>query len=121
MRHKKDIKRIPIADLKERLNALDAERESLLKLIEIYEKPEKEPVSIPEFTTRGQVVDAVVELIQTKKRYVTTREIFPFIEKKGLLKAEKDKKFMLAIILSQETKKKSPRLKKIARGVYDIK
>ncbi|MBI3365899.1 MAG: hypothetical protein HY033_13460 [Ignavibacteriae bacterium] len=114
-------KRIPLVDLRMRLNSLDEERDAILKLIASYEQSDKIELP-PSFTMRGQVVNAVIELIQKKKGYVTTREIFPYVEKKNILKGVEDKKALLAIILYQEVNKKgSSRLKKVARGIYDIK
>jgi repressor of nif and glnA expression len=71
---------------------------------------------------RGRVVDAIIELIHASGRQVTSKEILEHLEERGTsLGNTKNKPAMLAAMLSQETMKKSARLRKVARGVFDIK
>lgn len=83
--------------------------------------------SLPKITAKsysvtGRVVDATIELIHKVKKQVGNKEILDYLEEKGVsLGDTKNKQAMLAAILSQEVRKKSARLKKVTRGVYDIK
>ncbi|MGD8306638.1 MAG: hypothetical protein PVF17_08290 [Ignavibacteria bacterium] len=121
---------ISINDLKLRLEALEKEREHLLALIAIYEGQPIEDNSSKNqfkstptsFSVAGRVVDSIIELIHNKSRQVSSKEILDYLEEKGVsLGDTKNKPATLAAILSQEVKKKGARLKKVARGVFDIK
>jgi len=121
--------------LRARLEALNQEKDALERLISIYEgQPVNDPLSSmssstnhhrstpPSFSIRGRVVDSIIELIHKQGRQVSSREILENLEEKGIsLGDTKNKPAMLAAMLSQETTKKSARLRKIARGVFDIK
>lgn len=79
-------------------------------------------VTATSYSVRGRVVDAAIELIHNLGKQVGNKEILESLNERGIsLGGTKNKPAMLAAILSQEIKKKSARLKKVARGVYDIK
>ncbi|MGA9117614.1 MAG: hypothetical protein WB626_12645 [Bacteroidota bacterium] len=119
--------------LEARLTEIERERELLLQLIAIRKGESggetgalAVSVSPPRpgsNTIRGRVVDATIELIHRMGRHVTNEEVLKFaVEEKGIsLGDNKDKARALGAILSQECDKKSARLKRAARGVYDLK
>jgi hypothetical protein len=116
--------------MEEKLRQIEEQREALLKLIAI-EKGELQAASslastprppITSSSVRGRIVDAIIELIHSKGRQVRTEEILAHIEEKQLsLGNTKNKEASLAAILSQEIAKKSARLRRVERGVYDLK
>ena len=123
---------ISLESLKVRLEAINKERDALLTLIAVYEgQPIQEHderlqhivnSSPTSFTVRGRVVDAIIELIHKVGRQVTSKEVLEHLEEGGVsLGNTKNKQAMLAAMLSQEVVKKSARLRKVARGVFDIK
>lgn len=127
---------LSVETLKARLMELDKERELLLQLIEIRSggglgvgesKPEvvfQSPVSQQKRsnTIRGRVVDATIELIHKLGRNVSNEEVLNFVEEKKIsLGNTADKVRTIGAILSQECDKKSARIKRVTRGVYDIK
>lgn len=78
--------------------------------------------SATSYSIRGRVVDTTIELIHSVGKQVENKEILTYLTERGIsLGDTKNKQGMLNAILSQEVKKKSARLKKVARGVYDIK
>ena len=112
--------------LEEKLKQLDEQRETLLKLI-AYEGGEglvnRAPSNITSSSSiSGRIVNAVIELIHKNGRQARTDEILAYIEEKKLsLGDTKNKEASLAAILSQEVAKKSARLRRVERGVYDLK
>lgn len=79
-------------------------------------------ITATSYSIRGRVVDATIDLIHSSGKQVGNKEILEYLAKRGIsLGDTKNKQSMLNAILSQEVKKKSARLKKVARGVYDIK
>jgi uncharacterized protein YjbK len=79
-------------------------------------------ITAKSYSVRGRVVDAAIELIHNSGRQVGNQEILDYLEKKGIsLGDTKNKKAMLAAILSQEVRKKTAKLRKVARGIFDIK
>lgn len=119
-----------LEELKKRLEIIDREREAIVNLIAVYEgNPNEDYVknkivkSTPtSFSVRGRVVDSIIELIHKYGRQVSNKEIMDYLDQKGVsLGDTKNKQASLAAILSAETKKKSARLRKITRGVFDIK
>jgi len=119
-----------LEDLKARREAIEHEKDALDRLIAIYEGSPVPANSTPQahrpaptsFSVRGRVVDAIIELIHASGRQVSSKEILAYLEERGIsLGDTKNKSAMLAAMLSQETTKKSARLRKIARGVFDIK
>jgi hypothetical protein len=112
--------------LEEKLKQLDEQREALLKLIAFeggdvaVNRPSKNITSTSSIS--GRIVNAVIELIHKNGRQVRTEEILACIEEKKLsLGDTKNKEASLAAILSQEVAKKSARLRRVERGVYDLK
>ncbi len=113
--------------LEAELRQLDEKREVLLKLIAIEKS---QPIPTEPFSegflqsassVRRRVVNAAIELIHRTGHRVTNREILAYVEEKGLsLGSTKNKEASLAAILSQETAKKSARLRRVERGVYDL-
>jgi len=81
---------------------------------------QKQPTS---YSVRGRVVDAIIDLIHSIGRQVSNKEILEYLGgKKGVsLGDTKNKQSMLNAMLSQEIKKQTARLRKVARGIYDIK
>lgn len=117
-----------IAGLQKRLAQLDQEREAILKLLEVWGDPDASTsLSLPKataqsFSVGGRIVDAVAELIHKTGRPVKNSEILEYLKEKQLpLGNSKNPERMLAAILSNETKKKDARLKKAARGYYEIR
>ena len=120
-----------LESLEARLADLDKERELLIQLIALHRgQPPTEsrtvsfssPVASKSNTIRGQVVDATIELVHKIGRHVTNEEVLQFAEEKKIgLGNTTDKVRAIGAILSQECEKKSARLKRVARGVYDIK
>ncbi len=112
--------------LERKLRELDEQREALLKLI-AFERggPSHAHTSKPvssSSSVRGRIVDAIIGLIQDKGRQVRTEEILALIDDKKLsLGNTKNREASLAAILSQEIAKKSARLRRVERGVYDLK
>jgi hypothetical protein len=112
--------------LEEKLKQLDEHRDALLKLIS-FERGETVPTrtSAPVTSSSsisGRIVNAIIELIHKNGRQVRTEEILACIEEKKLsLGDTKNKEASLAAILSQEVAKKSARLRRVERGVYDLK
>ncbi|MFN0156615.1 MAG: hypothetical protein ACKVRP_00920 [Bacteroidota bacterium] len=115
--------------LEERLRQVDEQREALAKLIAI-EKGQPQIMlttatmksTPPLSTVSGRVVDAIIELIHTRGRQVRTEEILAYVEERQLsLGNTKNKEASLAAMLSQEIAKKSARLRRVERGVYDLK
>ncbi len=113
--------------IKARLAALEKERTALLNLLEVYGESgdipsaqvKKQPVS---FTLQGRIVDAVIELRHKMGRPVKNSEIYEYLKEKQLpLGDTANPERMLSAILFNETKKKGARLKKAARGYYEIK
>ena len=114
--------------IKTRLANLEKERVALLNLLEIYGEggsidlpivPEGKPSS---FSLSGRIVDAVIELVHKKGRPAKNSEIYEFLQKKGVPLGNADNpERMLSAILSNETKKKGARLRKAARGYFDIR
>jgi hypothetical protein len=122
---------LSLDDLKARLEVLSQEKEALERLIAVYEGNPIPVSSIAatslrnpptSFSVRGRVVDAIIELIHKQGRQVSNKEILEYLDDRGIsLGDTKNKPAMLAAMLSQETAKKSARLRKVARGVFDIK
>jgi len=119
--------------LESRLKQLDEERDTILKLIAIWKgqpqgiggsphSPHHTKNVSTSTSIRGRVVDAVIELIGKMGRQVSNEEVLVFVKEKGLsLGDTQNEPASLAAILSQEIVKKSARLKRIARGMYDLK
>jgi hypothetical protein len=117
--------------LEARLNELNEERDALLRLISIWKGQPTSNIGAtlvqpknnnPSNSIRGRVVDATIELIHKLGRQVSNEEILVLVKDKGLsLGDTKNEQTTIAAILSQEIAKKSARLKRIARGMYDIK
>ncbi len=121
--------------LKEFLKDLDARREALIKTIEMLEGDIKDftlpltgtPVKVTKvssspYSIQGRVVNATIELIHKLGRQATNTEILNNLKEKNISLGEgKDKGAALASILFQEVSKKNGRLRKVARGVYDLK
>ncbi len=79
-------------------------------------------ITASSYSVRGRVVDATIDLIHSLGKQVGNKEILENLNERGIsLGDTKNKQAMLAAILSQEIRKKSARLRKVARGVYDIK
>lgn len=119
-----------LEELKKQLEILEKEREAILNLVSLYEGNTVETYSsntLPKTTPtsysfRGRVVDAIIEFIHKTGRQVNSKEILDYLEQKGIsLGNTKNKQASLAAILSAEIQKKSARLRKVARGVFDIK
>ena len=72
------------------------------------------------YSLQGKVITAVIQLIKQKKQHVTSQEILKFIQKKDIDLGNYPA-MMLAAILGQEVNKRSARLIRVARGLYDIK
>ena len=123
--------KISTEDLKSRLEALDKERDAILALIAIYDgepiennsaSSTQHRITPTSFSVAGRVVDSIIELIHAKGRQVSSKEILVYLEQKGVsLGDTKNKPASLAAILSAEMQKKSVRLRKVARGVFDLK
>ncbi len=121
---------LSLASLEARLLELEKERELLVQLIAIQkgEMPKEGRavlMSTPHTgsnTIRGRVVDATIELVHKSGRNVSNEEVLNFVEEKKIsLGNATDKVRAVGAILSQECDKKSAKLKRVARGVYDIK
>ena len=116
-----------LESLEARLKELDEERDAIEKLIAIWRgQPAHSKLSstitATSYSVRGRVVDAIIELIHKMGKQVGNKEILEHLAERGIsLGDTKNKEASLAAILSQEVKKKSARLRKVARGVYDIK
>jgi hypothetical protein len=119
-----------IEGLKSRLASLEKERVAIIQLLEVWgENPPAEMSDgnrltkiPPSFTTGGRIVDATVELIHKLGRPAKSSEIMEYIKEKQLpLGNTENPTQMLAAILANETKKKDARLKKAARGYFEIK
>jgi hypothetical protein len=114
-----------VEGLKNRLLQLDEERSAILKLLEVWGDKDYSP-SIPKtsqsFSIGGRIVDAVIELIHKTGRPVRNSEIMDFIKEKQLpLGNTENPERMLSAILSNEIRKRDSRLKKAARGYYEIR
>lgn len=115
--------------IKSRLAQLDKERTALLNLLEVYGDSEGSSISLPpsrkesgSFSISGRIVDAVIELIHKMGRPVKNSEIYEYLKEKQLpIGNTASPERMLSAILSNETKKKEARLKKAARGYYEIR
>jgi hypothetical protein len=113
--------------VKARLEQLERERVALLSLLEVYgSSPTDMPVTAGvhkrSFSTGGRVVDAVIELIHRNGRPVKNSEIMEYLKEKDVPLGNTDNpERMLSAILSNECKKKEGRLKKAARGYYEIR
>lgn len=119
--------------IESRLKQLDEEREALNTLVSIYKEKTVSPV-VPKakrIRTRGKkrgvsitrmVTDAAVELIKKTGKPVKILDIYNELESKKIsLGKSKNKKAFLSVIIAQELKKKDSLLKKVKRGVYNIK
>jgi DNA replication protein DnaD len=116
--------------LDEKLKQVEEQREALLKLIAL-EKGHSTRTNqtiqtvaplLTSSSVRGRIVDAIIEMIHARGRQVRSEEILAYIEEKQLsLGNTKNKDATLAAILSQEIAKKSARLRRVERGVYDLK
>jgi hypothetical protein len=114
--------------IKSRLAQLDKERDALINLLEVY-GGETTDISVSSsksqkrsFSTGGRIVDTVVELIHKSGRPVKNSEIMDYVKEKGVpFGNTNNPERMLSAILSNETKKKDARLKKAARGYYEIR
>ncbi len=123
--------------MESRLKELDAERDALMTLVSIYKEKTAAPVvskakvKVKRIRTRGRkrgvsitrsVTDAAVELIKKTGKSVKIQDIYNELENKKIsLGKSKNKKAFLAVIIAQELKKKDSLLKKVKRGVYNIK
>ena len=113
--------------IKARLASLEKERVALLNLLEVY--GEGGSIDLPitsegktSYSLSGRIVDAVIELVHKMGRPVKNSEIYEYLKEKGLPLGNTDNpERMLSAILSNETKKKGARLRKAARGYYDIR
>lgn len=122
---------LSLESMEARLAELEKERDLLTQLIALHKgQPTTEsrtvsfssPVGSQSNTIRGRVVDATIELIHKYGRNVSNEEVLKFVkEKKISLGNTEDESRAVGAILSQECEKKSARLKRVARGVYDIK
>ncbi len=121
---------LSVETLEARLGELEKERELLIQLIAIRKGEHANEIKVisgssphkGSNTIRGRVVDATIELIHRIGRNVTNEEVFEFVEEKKIsLGNTTDKVHTIGAILSQECDKKSARLKRVARGVYDLK
>jgi hypothetical protein len=118
--------------VKNLLKELDAKRDALLKTLEMLEadstdgfvpaiSSQNKPTSSP-YSVQGRVVNATIELIHKLGRQVSNSEILNQLNEKSISLGEaKDKGAALASILYQEVSKKSGRLKRVARGIYDLR
>jgi hypothetical protein len=113
--------------IKARLAQLDKERAALLNLLEVYSDGGVEIPIVPgtrkrSFSTGGRVVDAVIDLIHRNGRPVKNSEIMEHLKEKSVpLGNTENPERMLSAILSNECRKKDGRLKKAARGYYEIR
>ena len=116
--------------LQERLAKIEEEKSTILKLLDIWgEKrgalslPFKDEIkSSQSFSISGRIIDAVVELIHKTGRPVKNSEIMEYMKEKQLpIGNAENPERMLAAILYNETKKKDARLKKAARGYFEIR
>lgn len=114
--------------IKTRLAQLDKERTALMNLLEVYSGEALDISVIPgtprkrSFTTGGRVVDATIELIHRNGKPVKNAEIMEYIKEKDVpLGNTENRDQMLSAILSNECKKPNGRLKKAARGYYEIR
>ena len=119
---------ITLQTLLARRKELVEEREALDKMIKIYQAKEAKDkeeyatkVAETTLSTRDRVFAIVTDLVYKNRRAVKSSEIFEVIKKTKILKDMKNEQATLAAILDQETKKKNPRLKRVARGVYSLK
>ena len=120
---------ITLQQLETELKRLDEQRELVLRYIAL-KKGESVKSAAHVVSTgsgggsiRGRVIDAVVELVQKIGRQVTNKEILAYVteEKQLSLGKLKNKVAGLGAILSQESKKKTARVKQVSRGIWDIK
>ncbi|MFI5253495.1 MAG: hypothetical protein ACHQQQ_13805 [Bacteroidota bacterium] len=117
--------------LKARLTKLEEERTAILRLLEVWGENPPIDVAVPvsrtvrvnqSFTVSGRIIDAAVELVHKLGRPVKNSEIMEYAKEKQLTLGNTDNPDrMLAAILGNEIKKKDARLKKAARGYYEIK
>jgi hypothetical protein len=120
---------LSIESLEVRLSELEREKELIIQLIAIQKGEPLKDGRIASYaprggsnTIRGRVVDATIELIHKTDRHVTNEQVLGFVEEKKIsLGNTADKVRAVGAILSQECDKKSARLKRVARGVYEIK
>jgi hypothetical protein len=121
---------ISVESIEARLAEIEKERVLLLQLIALQKgQPAKEAKSVsfsspgPKSNTiRGRVVDATIELVHRNGQQVTNEEVLQFVNEKRIdLGKNVDKARAIGAILSQECEKKSAKLKRISRGVYDEK
>jgi hypothetical protein len=115
-------------ELLEEIERIQKELKLIDNMILVRKGQPTKPALLPQriagtsHSVRGRVIDAAIELIHTLGKQVENKEILEDLNKRGIsLGDTKNKQAMLAAILSQEIRKKSARLKKVARGVYDIK
>jgi hypothetical protein len=71
-------------------------------------------------TLQGSVVNNVIELIRRNGREVSNGEILEFLQEKGVDLGDNEP-VLLAAILRQEVNKKSARLVRVSRGLYDVR
>jgi hypothetical protein len=124
------MKKEEVEKWKQELTELDKKRTAIIQLLEAYgsEVEDSKPTHTtsnpkPSFSISGRVVDAAIELIHKLGRPVKNSEIMEFVKEKQLTLGDAtDEGRTLAAILSQETRKKknAARLKKAARGYYEI-
>ena len=119
-----------IAGLKQRLAELEQERQAILQLLQIWDEGGEwsrqgtVPVSSQSksYSVSGRIVDATIELIHRVGRPVANSEIFEYVKEKQLpFGNTNNPNRMLAAILANETKKRNAKLKKAARGYFEIK
>ncbi len=114
--------------VKARLAQLDKERNALLSLLEVYSGVSGDvavaliPPKQRSFSTGGRVIDAVVELIHKNGKPVKNAEVMAFLTEQDIPVGNTDNpERMLSAILSNECNKKDGRIRKAARGYYDLR
>lgn len=117
-------------ELKKRLSEIDEERRKIMQ-----ELGENIPFNFPlygesglgvptsmissPFSLQGRVTRATIQLIKKLKRPAASTEILNFVLEQGI-DLRNNPPMLLAAILGQEVRKTHTKLKRVARGLYDV-
>jgi len=126
--------RISIDSLRLRLAEIEKERELLLHLMEFYNSMPKNSINKneieqptlfgdkPSKSMSDTVIEIVVAMSKDLGRSIHSSEIMDFLLNRGIVFSDsKNPDRLLSAILSNELKKKNPRIVRTDRGFYEGK
>ncbi len=107
--------------LRTQLQALEEKHNALASLVMRAMRPVTNVSLSSPYSLQGKVVGGAIELCISHGGPATSKDILTFLEHEKGIDLGRRKRALLAAILGQEVKKKSARLQRVARGMYNIR